>query len=885
MKSFSFLVRGIIFAMCCLGQGLWAQSGPLQRPIGLSFPPIPIGEALQQIEQGTELRFSYNPLQLPAEYEVAVDDPTQSLGVILEGWLAGISMSYRLIGEQVVIYSPGTKTSSNLYGYVREQGTLEPLPYARISVVGTNQGTIANQYGYFSLKENLPMRVQISHFGHRTQIFDLIPGIKTPFTFLLDPQTFETDSVQIVANPTEEMRQPGGSIIGPDFIRAVPTLLGERDVIKALQYLPGVQRANEGNSGLFVRGGNGDQNLILLDEAPVYNVNHLFGFFSVFNGDAVQSIEFIKGGFPAHYGGRLSSVVSVTTREGSREKWGAQGGIGVTSSRIAVGGPVLGKKGSLLLSARRTYWDLVSRPFLEVGNAQTVPFFFFHDYNAKLSYDLGPRDKLISSVYSSRDRYGVKEILGDDGDVSRTGFAWQNLTATTRWNHIISPQAFMNTSVFVTQYGVNLFNRSRDVTRNTVGKQRIKSGSAMFDLAAKYDLYLYPNAKHQIRAGAIVYQHIFTPNRLRGFRENFNNTTLRFDLDVDERERVYSQEAAIYVEDRWQPGPRWTIEGGVRLSGYLVEGAASWLPEPRLKLQYQLHPQHQLELTGTRMAQYIHQISSSGLALPIDVWIPSTRTILPQESWQVSAAWSQQYPSIGLSIVLEAYYKTMNNVIGYREGGSFFDLDLYNFDLQELDWQRLVVQGNGVSSGLEALATYEREGHRFMFSYTWSRTQYQFVSRNQGRAFAPPFDRRHSLSLLYQYEINERLSLSAGWFFATGNPFPLPLSQTVLSGNDEVRVEGEAAQTYFLFSGLDEFRSPLYHRLDASLKIKGKDKPRRWPWSFYWEVGAYNVYNRLNPSFYLLASEINEATGTERLQLEETSLFIFTPSISFNFQF
>lgn len=637
-----------------------------------------------------------------------------------------------------------------------------------------------------------------------------------------------------------------------------------------------------------MRGGNSDQNLILLDEAPIYNVNHLFGFFSVFNGDAVQSVEFIKGGFPAHYGGRLSSVVAVTTREGSKEKWGADGAIGITSSRLTIGGPVLNKKGSLLLSARRTYWDFLVRPFILKNAAQTEPFFFFHDYNAKLTYNASPQDKLTLSLYSSWDRYGLIDQMARKGDKDqmRTGFSWQNLSGTLRWNRVISPKSFMNTSLFTTHYGVRLFNRSEDQRGEITGIQRLSSGSEMFDVALKHDFYWYPNAKHELRFGGILFQHIFTPNRLRAFRENFGNTTQRFDIDVKENERYYTQEAALYLEDRWQFSTRFNLEMGLRLSAYTVQGKFWANPEPRLKLQFQPAPNHQLEVSATRMAQYIHQISNSGLALPIDVWVPSTPNIRPQESWQLALGWGQSYPAWGLSIMTELYYKRMDNIIGYREGGSFFDLDLYNLEIERLDWQNLVTQGEGKSYGLEIFASLKRPRYQMSLSYTWSYTQYLFAQRNGGKAFAPRFDRRHSLAFLYQHRFTERLELNAGWTFATGNPFPLPISQAYLVGHEEVGSSFNDQPDVFLqFSQLDEFRSPLYHRLDASLKIKAKPKKRRWDWTYYWEVGGYNLYNRLNPSFYLLEEEINQQTGTQRLLLQENSLFFLTPSVSFNFSF
>ncbi|GAB4421327.1 MAG: hypothetical protein OHK0039_35950 [Bacteroidia bacterium] len=450
-----------------------------------------------------------------------------------------------------------------------EAGSREPIAYAHVQLIGQVQGSYTNQYGFFSITPATwdSVKLWIIATGYQPRGYEFTADEVQPRYLFLEPQSLELDSVQIQAE-----RLPSGmgiNTLSNAFIESIPTFLGERDVIKSIQYLPGVQRANDGNSSLFVRGGNGDQNLILLDEAPVYNVNHLFGFFSVFNGDAVQSVEFIKGGFPAHYGGRLSSVVAVNTREGSREKWGAKGGIGLTSSRIAVGGPVLGKKGALLLAARRTYWDALVRPFLEIGQANSKPFFFFHDYNAKFTYDIDDRNKIIANLYSSRDRYGLIEARSN-GD-SRTGFTWQNLTGSVRWNHLVSPKAFANTSLFLTRYQVDLFNRGRVERNGRRGEQNIRSGSEMLDLAIKHDLYWYPSAQHNLRLGGIVYQHGFAPNRLRIFRENYSVSLLP-DVDIREAERFPTQEIAVYVEDQWKPNPAWTLEMGVRGSVYQATG-------------------------------------------------------------------------------------------------------------------------------------------------------------------------------------------------------------------------------------------------------------------------------------------------------------------------
>ncbi|MEL6652951.1 MAG: carboxypeptidase-like regulatory domain-containing protein, partial [Bacteroidota bacterium] len=402
-----------------------AQSpDPLQQAVNLELESMPIVPALDSLGSHLKIRFSYDPQNLPQDKKVEIAEASKSLLQVLDQWLAGTGLRYRLVGKQIVLYRSKPSNSRRINGFIKERGSQEPLPYARVLIAGTKRGAVANQYGYFSLLvERFPVQLVISRLGYQSDSLSLNQAPSGSIDVPLAPQSLQVEVVEIKAEAMLEAEEAGRIVIGPDFIESVPAFLGERDVVKALQYLPGVQRANEGNSGLFVRGGNGDQNLILLDEAPIYNVNHLFGFFSVFNGDAVQNVEFIKGGFPAHYGGRLSSVVAVTTKEGSREKWGAKGAIGLTSSRLVVGGPLLNKKASLLLSARRTYWDLLVRPFTRFNAGQSDPFFFFHDYNTKFTYTPNERDKISASLYSSWDRYGLIERF-QDRDEFRTGFNW-----------------------------------------------------------------------------------------------------------------------------------------------------------------------------------------------------------------------------------------------------------------------------------------------------------------------------------------------------------------------------------------------------------------------------------------------------------------------------
>ncbi|MEL6653399.1 MAG: TonB-dependent receptor, partial [Bacteroidota bacterium] len=617
--TYLLLLGGLLIASLCQAQA----PDRLQQAVGLQLPSLPMIVALDSLSAHLGLSFSYDVNTLPTEREVAIKHPSSSLAQVLDRWLKNTELRYRLIGNQVVLYRPHHQNSKRINGFIKEQDSQKPLPYTQILVAGTQDGAVANQTGYFSiLVERFPITLEISRLGYKTERIVLEQVPKNNLELQLAIQNLEIETVEIQAEALVKAEAAGHLIIGSDFIEAVPSFAGERDVVKALQYLPGVQRANEGNNSLFVRGGNGDQNLILLDEVPIYNVNHLFGFMSVFNGDAIQNVEFIKGGFPAHYGGRLSSVMAVSTKEGSREKWGAKGAIGLTSSRLLIGGPLFNKKASLLLSARRTFWDMLIRPAFRLAypfnpeaedfGQRLEPFFFFHDYNAKFCYTPNKRDKLSISLYSSWDRYAtIDRYIGQfrNGEEDHYAINWGNLNASLRWDRAISPKVSINTTFFTTNYRVN-FSVS-EVTgseSDSIRSRNQRNGSQIFDLALKHDIYWTPNSKHDFRAGAIISQHIFTPNYLYSFRRDIIDGIESINIGVDEEDQYSAQEAAIYVEDCWSPTSKLSLELGLRLSAYAAESRFRMTPEPRIKLQYRPLAQHQFEFSLSRTAQYLHRI-------------------------------------------------------------------------------------------------------------------------------------------------------------------------------------------------------------------------------------------------------------------------------------
>ncbi|MFK7970359.1 MAG: carboxypeptidase-like regulatory domain-containing protein [Bacteroidia bacterium] len=767
---------------------------------------------------------------------------------------------------------------TTIAGYVTEDSTAEPLSFVSIRVAGTAQGANTNQYGYFVLKipksVSFPVRLEFQFIGYQKKSLTLNQAPDEPLQVRMKTGSVELDSVEITAASLPKGKTPSRFVFDQKLLKSIPTVLGEVDVIRALKILPGVSRANEGNSGLFVRGGSGDQNLILLDEAPVYNVNHLFGFFSVFNGEAIQSVEFIKGAFPANYGGRLSSVLSVTTKTGNAKKWGAQGSVGMTSSRIAVSGPILKKKGTLLLSARRTYWDAVVAPFLLTSdaNGKIVPFFFFHDYNAKLTYDLGKKDKLYLSAYTSRDKYGQKDI----GTNTRNdnGITWRNYTASLRWNRRIKPDLFVNTSLIFTNYRVRLFNYFESRQGNE-GFAEQESGSAIRDYSIKTDWLWSASPSHTIKFGAQAFLHRFNPNILTeasGGNAGFQGIDGNFTI----RNKFQGLETAAYASDEIQLGERLTVTAGMRFASYFAEDIQENRFEPRLLAEFRVAKNNYLSASYTQMNQFIHQVSNNGAALPIDVWLPSTATIAPQGSWQSTLGYTIEFPESGLDIQIEGYYKNIENAVRFLEGTTLLNLDFVNLDIRELRWQELVTQGDGNSYGLELFVKKKAERWSLIGSYTLSKTEYQFDELNNGNAFAPAFDRRHQLNAVFNYQLNEKIEFNAACYVATGNPAPVPEAIVELTGH-----LGNGFRPYSAFAGLDGFRSEWYHRLDASVKFK---KKKKWG-SRYWEFGAYNIYNKLNPTFFDIIEVANEVAGTATAQLRKNAFFFITPSISYNFSF
>ena len=769
-------------------------------------------------------------------------------------------------------------------GYVREMGSQEALIGVNVYLPGTTTGTTTNTYGFYSL--TLPaqdsVRLAYSFVGYET--IGRIVGLRTNQTLnvLLTPGRVLAE-VQVkgaVSEKVSESAQMSSIEVPVSQIKKIPAFLGEKDVLKVLQLMPGVQKGSEGQTGIYVRGGGPDQNLIILDDAVVYNANHLFGFFSVFNGDAIKSVELIKGGFPARYGGRLSSVIDLNMKDGNREKLHGEGGIGLIASRLVLEGPLTkSKKGSFLVSGRRTYLDVIAAPLIRAeSDGELTAGYYFYDLNAKANYDFSPKDKIYLSGYFGRDRF----YANDNVENTATGLSWGNATGTLRWNHLFNQKLFSNLSLIFSDYKFQISAVEKGNTDNETYSLRYNSGIRDFSL--KYDFDFYPTPQHSVRMGIQSTYHRFTPSAV----VLQNASISQF---IDNVSNIDVMESGIYAEDTWRPSDRWRVNGGLRLSYFQQKDVSYVRPEPRLSAAYTLKPDLSVKASYALMNQYVHLLSNTGIGLPTDLWVPTTDRVKPQQSQQVAIGVAKDITDKGLTLTVEGYYKTMRNIINYKEGASFL---LINDPTaaNNVRWEDNVTAGRGWSYGAEVLLQKKVGRFSGWAGYTLSWTQWQFAELNGGQPFYPRYDRRHDMSLVGIYELNKRITLSAVWVYGTGNALTVPAGRYDTYRPSNAFVYGGTpgiVQSFFqnmrtvddYGTQKNSFRAEAYHRFDFSIQFHKQKKHHERTW----EISFYNLYNRRNSFFYRLESVASTPTKPARTALFRYSVFPIVPAVSYNFKF
>lgn len=754
-------------------------------------------------------------------------------------------------------------------GKITDGDNGETLIGATAFAPALGEGASTNEYGFYSL--TLPagdsVRLEFSYVGFGNEVRTVFLDRNLTLNVEMGSGVQLTEVVVKANSYREQIQSTEMSVetINMRDVKAVPVLLGESDIIKTLQLKPGIPSGAEGTTGLFVRGGGADQNLIVLDEALVYNANHLFGFFSTFNSDAVKDVKLYKGGFPAQYGGRLSSVIDVKLKEGNNKEFAGQGGLGLIASRLTLEGPIQKDKSSFMISGRRTYFDLITGQVNKANegkeNFNPIPDYYFYDLNAKLNFELGPKDRLFLSGYFGRD------VFGFDGDFFDFGFFWGNATATARWNHTFAPRLFSNTTFTFSDYQYSIENVLNDFS--------FELGSNIRDLNLKTDFFYTPSSKHTVRFGANATYHIFTVGRLKAGSDS-GEVAFNAGQDFD------GVEMGVYVSDEWKPSDRFALNAGLRLSGFTNEGAFYTGLEPRLAAVYNVTDLFSVKASYARMFQYLHLVANSGVSLPTDVWYPSTERVKPQRSDQVAAGVSF---AVGdwFMVTNEYYYKWLDNQLDFVDGAELFVND---------DLEGEFAIGKGYAYGLELQIEKTTGRLTGWIGYTLARIRRgDFVPIDpdaifgEGSAyFSPRFDRRHDISVVAVYEISRRWQVSATWIYGSGDLYWLPPGR--FSFQD---VQGAQFQALVpVYQNRNNYRLIPFHRLDLGVTYRFFPK---WGESDL-SLSVINAYDRRNAFFIYLEPQFQEvdAGGTtiqipEKIAARQVSLFPILPSLTYNFKF
>lgn len=848
----------------------------LATPITLEIRELPLEKVLEKLERKAKVRFSYSRDLIPHDRSISGSYQNTPLREVLQEILDGTGIEYKVIGSQILLFPSHSKRKEKtlLNGYVRDKGSGEALIGAAVYDLISGIGTYTNNYGFYSL--DLPpdsLEIMVSYIGYDRIKASMAGGNRKRINWDLTPAKMEMGEVKITdeeLDRPEKLTQMSQFNIPVVELKKLPALMGEVDVIRNLQLLPGVQSGNEGTTGLYVRGGGPDQNLILIDDVPVYNASHLFGFFSVFNSDAIRSVGLTKGGFPARYGGRLSSVVDIRMKEGNMNEYGLDASIGLISSKITVEGPIQKGKSSFMVAGRRTYLDALTTPLQKIINRQNdevgpVVGYRFWDLNAKINHKFSDNDRLYLSVYSGKDRENHFTQFRNTDDPEnnyveqRGGFAWQNLISSLRWNHLFSDRIFVNTSLIYSDYEFSLGDEVEYVSPDP-SEEGISTSSyfsRIQDIGIKTDFDYRPGKNHTLRWGGALTRHHFRPGANRSVRTGFFGS----DNSSFEAPLIPALEGYLYLEDEIQFHPKVSANLGLHASAFQVRGRTYRSLQPRVAARYQVAPKTALKASFVTMSQNLHLLTNTGIGLPTDLWVPPTDRILPQQSWQVAVgaggSFGGQY-----AWSVEAYMKKMDNVIAYKDASFLIDADE--------NWEDNVVAGKGTSEGIEFFLHKKKGQLTGWVGYTLSNTQRQFEEFNDGRPFPYKFDRRHDASIALNYDVNERIKLSANWIFGTGQAATVPIALTGFSYNEF----GVSEPWQVIYGDRNNVRMRPQHRLDLGASFYKKKKwGERW-----WTIGIYNAYSRLNPFFIGARSIRGPEPGYE---LYEFSLFPIIPSFSY----
>lgn len=876
----------------CIVSTAQAQDA-LEQPISIRVKNVLLEKALFTLIKDAGVRLSFSNDIIP-EKQVSLKARQQALQKVLDNLLQNTDLGYRQIGDQIVLYKmtvvPTPEARHTISGYVEAQETGERLIGAQIWDFKRGKGVETNEYGFFSI--TLPAgEIQLSIFqlGYVSSKENLLLQNNQQVTFALKSASTLPEVEVIAHDSLTKGLKSGTSVTNFDTeeLERLPALGGEADLVRAAHFLPGVQTGADGIGGIHVRGGSPEQNLVLMDGVPVYNVQHAGGLFSIFNTDAIRSAQLYKGGFPARYGGRLSSVLDIHTKDGNMKHLSGQVEAGLLTFKGSLEGPLIKDKASFFISGRHSfinwYLDDLSRKEKALQGEQGETAYAFYDINAKINYIVSQKDRIYLSIYQGKDNFDNNGFHRDTIQLFRNyhedtlnfhhdnwyseWLRWGNTVAAGRWNHLFSNKLFANTTLTYSRFWTDIYYGSGDSLRyinkgETIFK-KLDSGryrSSIEDIGGRMDFDYVWSPSHTTRFGVNVTQHQLNPGALVYDEAN----EARSEEAVQSNDPIHSYEYAAYAESNLTPGTSWSVNIGVHAARLQVQNKNYYSLQPRFSTYWRAGSHLGFKASAGRMTQFLHLLSNSSIGLPTDLWVPATAKVPPQDAWQASIGADYSFNKLEVSI--ETYYKKMTNLLNYTEGAFFLN-----------DWEDNVTTGNGRAYGVETFIRKSVGKSKGWIAYTLSWADRQFERVNLGRRYPYRYDRRHDLKIVLQHSFYKWLNVSADWSLSSGFAYSLPVSEYAypVAGGSTVPVTN--------FGAKNQFRMPLYQRLDLNAQATFNTKRLLHTIN----IGLYNAYNHQNPLYYDIRTQIVKESDElkERKEYTQVLLLPMLPSVSYSVRF
>ncbi len=866
-----FRIGFLLLILLQSGVSYCQVSNPLDKVISVSLTNKNLKEILKTLKNKAGVTFNYKSAILPKEELKLFEANNEKLSEILIRLLKPYNIEFKYFGGNSIILKP-LKIRSNLSytisGYVFDKNNGEKLIGATVFCRYNKRGTATNDYGFFTL--TLPedsLHLEIRYVGYKNYKEQTINKANSFKIISLEPRV-DLKEIEIRDEGISKSEQkPNGFYFNLRGIKDIPSFMGETDILRAMQMVPGVQGAVESVGGINVRGGGTDQNLVLVDGVPVYNIVHVFGLFSIINPGAVNSVEIIKGGFSAKYNGRLSSILDIKLKDGNNQKISGKVNIGMLLSSATIEGPLLKNKSSFLVSFRRTYFDAFYQPIQYFSNRKNVNdysgWYYFYDVNAKVNFKIGNRDKISVNYFSGVDRGRIteKQTFSDTVKFNHVkNLKWSTMMSSARWDHILTDKVFMVTTIVITEYSTQF---EDELNWETTIKPKVNLSSLDYtqtsgnrDLFVKSIFEINKIENHQIKTGADLIYHHYNTGTLNYKAKDANTDQ---DTSIGDKQ-IYSDEEVVYLEDNWKPNRRLNLNFGLSFNSINVKKTRYHLLQPRISGNYAFTNNFYINTSFTRMQQNLQILPNNSIGLPIDIWIPVTDYLKPQISDQFTFGIGYYFKN-KYKLSVEGYYKSMKNLVELKEG-AFFVFGGY-------DWDKSFYTGKGLARGIEVMLEKQTGKVKGWVGYSLSKSDRQFQSINNGHAFPFKYDRRHQISVLLKFPTTKKhWNFSVSWLFSSGSPVTVPTSVYTINN-----------KTYYEFTQRNNIRMSNYHRMDlAFTKTIVFNKNTR-----VWNIGAYNLYSHVNPLF--ISTSFLVSNTSSKLKFYEVGLLPLIPFISYEISF